>query len=139
VEEDVASDDEGLMSNRNDDAAVDMDNAVPSDVQGLAMTRISRPEMRKYLLRTRNDTRVPRNSISAEQLDAIAEEGQLSQTDQAPGGGRGQHEQIQDSQELNAFKKLGDALERWHRQQRQIRNASRTDESHSSARGGRRK
>jgi hypothetical protein len=25
----------GLMSNRNDDAAVDMDNAVPSDVQGL--------------------------------------------------------------------------------------------------------
>jgi len=130
VEEDVASDDEGLMSNRNDDAAVDMDNAVPSDVQGLGDDEDQQA----------GDEEVPSQnaqrhqgskgtSISAEQLDAIAEEGQLSQTDQAPGGGRGQHEQIQDSQELNAFKKLGDALERWHRQQRQIRNASRTDES----------
>ncbi|KAI9880197.1 MAG: AAA ATPase midasin [Pleopsidium flavum] len=129
-DEDVASDREGHMSKRVDDAAVDITDAAPSDVQGLGddgNQQAGDEEVPSLNAQTHQGSKG--NSISIEQLEAAAEEGQLSQTDQAPVVGHGQPEQLHDSQEISAFKKLGDALERWHRQQHQIREASRTDES----------
>ena len=56
-----------------------------------------------------------------QQQETTAEDGTLGQTAQPDAGGRG--EQPQESPETQSFKKLGDVLERWYNQQKQISEA----------------
>lgn len=55
------------------------------------------------------------------QQEQIAEDGTLGQTTQPDAGGRA--EQSEESPETQSFKKLGDVLERWYNQQKQISEA----------------
>ncbi|CAN9315252.1 unnamed protein product [Alternaria alternata] len=64
---------------------------------------------------------------SAEQQQApTTEDGQLGQTAAPDAGGHG--EQPEESKETQSFKKLGDVLEKWYNQQKQIQDAQEKDE-----------
>jgi midasin len=65
---------------------------------------------------------------SSEQQQApTTEEGQLGQTAAPDAGGHG--EQPEESKETQSFKKLGDVLEKWYNQQKQIQDAREKDET----------
>ncbi|RAR03021.1 midasin [Stemphylium lycopersici] len=65
---------------------------------------------------------------SAEQQQApTTEEGQLGQTAAPDAGGHG--EEPEESRETQSFKKLGDMLEKWYNQQKQIQDAKEKDET----------
>ncbi|KAG9189260.1 hypothetical protein G6011_06128 [Alternaria panax] len=65
---------------------------------------------------------------SAEQQQApTTEDGQLGQTAAPDAGGHG--EQPEESKETQSFKKLGDVLEKWYNQQKQIQDAQDKDET----------
>ncbi|KAJ4356534.1 AAA ATPase midasin [Didymosphaeria variabile] len=62
-----------------------------------------------------------------QQQETTAEDGTLGQSAQPDAGGRG--EQPEESPETQSFKKLGDVLERWYNQQKQISDARQKDET----------
>jgi midasin len=62
-----------------------------------------------------------------EQQAPTTEDGQLGQTAAPDAGGQG--EQPEESRETQSFKKLGDVLEKWYNQQKQIQDAKEKDET----------
>ncbi|KAF2449059.1 midasin [Karstenula rhodostoma CBS 690.94] len=64
---------------------------------------------------------------SAEQQETTADDGTLGQTAQPDAGGHG--EQPEESPETQSFKKLGDVLEKWYNQQKQISEAHKKEET----------
>ncbi|KAL6150206.1 AAA ATPase midasin [Exserohilum turcicum] len=65
---------------------------------------------------------------SAQQQQApTTEEGQLGETTAPEAGGHG--DQPEESREKQSFKKLGDMLEKWYNQQKQIQDAKEKDET----------
>jgi midasin len=119
---------EGLLQDRSDEANVDMDNAVPSDVQGTGEDQ------------DQNSTENQTNSSSKSQRDDGSKGGGSSEQNEAAteDGDKGRQskgdapqdskDETQDSSEAQPFKKLGDALERWHRQETQIRESAEQNE-----------
>ena len=123
--DDQAEHDHELLRDRSDNAAINQDNAVPSDVKGLGedmgqendgeQVPSSKAQASKGEIRNTSDQDDP---------DALAKVGQS-------GAGKGQSEfgQSQDRPPANktssqAFKRLGDALEKWHRQNKEIQDAT---------------
>ena len=104
-----------------DESKTDNDNAAPSDVKtggGQADTEMdgqddSDPESKAA---QREHGEVGENS--ADQETAEGNKGQLSQADQEHT--QPEDNQAQDSRDSQPFKKLGDALERWYRNQKDI-------------------
>ena len=64
---------------------------------------------------------------SEQQQETAAEDGTLGQTTKLDAGGHG--EEPEDSKETQSFKKLGDVLEKWYNQQKQISEAREKDET----------
>jgi midasin len=64
---------------------------------------------------------------SEQQQETSAEEGTTGQASRPDAGGRG--EDAEESPETESFKKIGDALERWYNQNRQIHESSEKDET----------
>lgn len=64
---------------------------------------------------------------SEQQQETTAEDGTMGQTAQPDAGGHG--EQPEESPETQSFKKLGDVLEKWYNQQKQISDAREKDET----------
>ncbi|KAJ4319168.1 AAA ATPase midasin [Neodidymelliopsis sp. IMI 364377] len=64
---------------------------------------------------------------SEQKQETAAEDGTLGQTTQPDAGGRG--EKPEESKETQSFKKLGDVLEKWYNQQKQISEAREKDET----------
>ncbi|XPT03346.1 AAA ATPase midasin [Ascochyta lentis] len=62
-----------------------------------------------------------------QQQETAAEDGTLGQTTKPDAGGRG--EESEESRETQSFKKLGDVLEKWYNQQKQISEAREKDET----------
>ena len=123
--EDGEEPNEGLLQNRNNDALVDKDNVAPSEAQGLNGQDVDNEA----------DSRMQENMASGG-TGTANEEAQADQVAQAAAkeGGLGnlqdETQEISDSREQSsedytsqAFKKLGDALEIWHRRQRKIQEA----------------
>jgi midasin len=104
-----------------DESTTDHDNAAPSDVKtggGQADTEMdgqddNDPESKAA---QREHGEVGENS--ADQETAEGDKGQLSQADQEHT--QPEDNQAQDSRDAQPFKKLGDALERWYRNQKDI-------------------
>ncbi|KAI9048875.1 hypothetical protein LZ554_006731 [Drepanopeziza brunnea f. sp. 'monogermtubi'] len=117
---------EGLLRDRDDDANADADNAVPSDVQGVGEDQEENARDDK----TESQSKAQREDggeggESSEQKDAAAEEGEKGR--QANGDApQDSRDETEDSAAAQPFKKLGDALESWHRQQSKIRNPEET-------------
>ena len=64
---------------------------------------------------------------SDQKQDTAAEDGTIGQTTAPDAGGRG--EEPEESKESQSFKKLGDVLEKWYNQQKQISEAREKDET----------
>lgn len=115
--------DEGLLRDRNDEANADADNAVPSDVQGASEDQDENPTDDN----TESASKAQRDDggsggESSEKKDSAAEDGEKGR--QANGDApQDSQDDTQNSPDAQPFKKLGDALEKWHRQQTKIREA----------------
>jgi midasin len=128
LEEQQPEDEEGLLRDRNDEANRDADNAVPSDVQGVGEDQDENSTDDK----TESASKAQREDgekggDSSEQKDAAAEDGEKGReaNGDAPPDAR---DETQDSAAAQPFKKLGDALESWHRQQSKIREPAEQKE-----------
>jgi midasin len=120
--------DEGLLRDRNDEANADADNAIPSDVQGIGEDQDDSSTDNK----TESASKAQRDDggkggDSSEKKDEAAEDGEKGR--QANGNApQNSEDETQDSVDAQPFKKLGDALEKWHRQQTKIREAADSKE-----------
>jgi midasin len=126
--EEQAEDQEGLLQDKSDDASADPDNAVPSNVQGIGEDQDDNATDDK----NESSSRAQRDDggeggDSSEQKESAAEDGEKGR--QADGDApQDSKDETQDSANAQPFKKLGDALESWHRQQTQIREAPESRE-----------
>lgn len=113
---------EGLLRDRDDDANADTDNAVPSDVQGIGEDQDENtPDDKTESQSKAQREDGGRGGDSSAQKDAAAEDGEKGR--QANGDApQDSRDETEDTASAQPFKKLGDALERWHRQQSKIRN-----------------
>jgi midasin len=114
---------EGLLQDRTDDANADPDNAAPSDVKGVGEDQDeNEPENNDSSTAAQREDG-GKGGDSSEDKQTAAEDGEKGRqaNGEAP---QGQDEDTQDTADAQPFKKLGDALERWHRQQTQIRDPS---------------
>lgn len=109
---------EGLLRDRDDNANADAD-AVPSDVQG-----VGEDQDENSADQTESSNKAQREDggqggDSSEQKEAAAEDGEKGRqaNGEAP---QDSTDDTQDSSSAQPFKKLGEALERWHRQQKKI-------------------
>jgi len=123
--DDEQGDDQGLLQEHSDNAAVDQDNAVPSDVRALGENMGQQQDEEDALTTQAQASKGSKGSSSnQDDPEAAAEDGRLGQSKDRPDGGQAQDETSCTDQQSQVFKKLGDALEKWHRQQKQIQNAS---------------
>ena len=127
--EDTEPDDEepadnvDFLPDRTDDQSIDQDNSAPSEAIGLgkdADQNDSGDEMKENKAQGKDSA--PGKATSTDEPQTAAEDGQLGELKESEGG-RAQGDHRNESHSSQAFKKLGDALERWHRQNRQIQEA----------------
>lgn len=127
--EDTEPDDEeppdgpGSLLDRIDNQSVDQEKPAPSDAIGLgkAANQNDNEEQVKENKAPGKDS-AQGNATGTDEPEAAAEDGQLGELNETEGG-RTQDEDRNESRSGQAFKKLGDALENWHRQNRQIQEA----------------
>lgn len=112
----------GLLQERTDNQNVDQEKSVPSDAIGLGED-IDQNDAENQMKECKAQGKDARgNSTSTDEPQAAAEDGQLGGLDRTEGG-RAEDDNRNESRGSQAFKKLGDALEQWHRQNRQIQEA----------------
>ncbi|KAI9815509.1 MAG: hypothetical protein M1827_002643 [Pycnora praestabilis] len=117
-----------LLRDHLEDVAADANDAAPSDVIGTGDEQYQGEDSENISSsKAQGKEGANRESSAPDQQEAAAPDDKL-QSEKRPEVGQSQDENPQESGESQAFKKLGDALERWHRQQRQIREASGQEE-----------
>ena len=118
-------DEGGLLQDYTDNALVDQDNIAPSDVAGLG-EEVEQQGNEKQS--SKNQAQASRgtkdSSLYQQDTEAVEEDGQNGSTLDRSYTGQAKDEIPDDNSSSQAFKKLGDALEKWHRRQKQIRDAS---------------
>ncbi|KAL8938859.1 MAG: hypothetical protein Q9216_003662, partial [Gyalolechia sp. 2 TL-2023] len=127
VDTDPEQDDEAdgsLLQNRADDAAVDKENVVPSEAQGLeGQDADEDAETRMQESKAAGGTGKASEHAPGEQSQAPADAGEVGNMQDHTKDNPERLEQRYEDQTNQAFKKLGDALEKWHRQHEQIQAA----------------
>ncbi|KAB8301531.1 hypothetical protein EYC80_003378 [Monilinia laxa] len=120
-EEQQPEDQDGLLRDRDDEATADAENAVPSDVQGVGEDQDDNEADKN----ADSNSKAQRDDggqggDSSENKQSAAEDGEKGR--QAAGDApQDAQDDTQDCSSAQPFKKLGDALEKWHRQHSQIR------------------
>lgn len=119
---------ENLLKDQNDDGANNAENPVPSDAQGAGEGQDDEEQNTDTISNAQAKREEgSKGGESSEQQDAAADEGENSR--QADGDApQEQKDDTQTGAEAQPFKKLGDALEKWHRQQNSIRDAPEKQE-----------
>ena len=123
-EDDGPDQDQGLLRGQLDNAAADLDKAAPSDAQGgqgIDQHDDDDPSGQPGAEGSRGEQ--PSTS-ERDVSQAAAKEGELGQTTERLEEALDKNPTASESTGNQAFKKLGDALEKWHRQQQRIREAS---------------
>ena len=124
-EEEDQQDDQSLLQDHSDNAAVDQDNIAPSDVRGLGEdTDPQNEEEQASASQAQANQGIKGSSSNQENAEAAAKDGQTGSSLDRPEQGQAKDDTPNDNGGSQAFQKLGDALEKWHRRQRQIQNAS---------------
>lgn len=128
TEERRPEDQENLLHDKNEDSNADIENAVPADVQGLGEDQgeNSDEEKNESASKAQRENGGEGGDLSEqnESTADTAEKGRQARGDE-PQDAR---DETQDSTTTQPFKKLGDALESWHRQQTQIKEAPESNE-----------
>ncbi|MCJ1379430.1 hypothetical protein MMC17_002531 [Xylographa soralifera] len=122
------TDDQGLLRDRTDEAAIDMESAAPSDMQGIGESAESQNDAKSQPKNTTQSDKAAESSTAlndnAQAEDTEGESGPVTAT---AGTNDASQDSVQDGGEAEAFRKLGDALEKWHRQSRRINRGSDND------------
>ncbi|KAL8913085.1 MAG: hypothetical protein Q9171_002065 [Xanthocarpia ochracea] len=129
--EDDGEPNEGLLQNQNDDAVLDKDNVAPSDVQGLnGQDADNEVDTHMQENRASGGTGTANEHAQADQQpQAAATEGELGTLQDKTQDALDSRDPSSEDYTSQAFKKLGDALETWHRQQRNIQDAQSSPEA----------
>lgn len=123
-ETDEAQVEDGHLQEQYDDDAHAAEDTAVSDVRGIGNDADDQAEVQSENA-ARQEQGTEGGTSNQEQSDPT-EAGSDPDTSRKRGVGRSDEEQ--ESAESQAFKKLGDTLERWYNQQRQIHDASEHDE-----------
>jgi len=122
--------DKGLLRDKTSDVAADLDDTATGDAQGLGEDADQQREQEETQdNRAQGSKGTKGNSLVDDDPQASAEDGQLGQAQENSENVNRENERLNESGGSQAFKKLGDALEKWHRQRGQIRDAPDTVES----------
>ena len=122
------ADDPGLPRDTEIEQNVDQGDAVPSDSRGLGQ-EMDQTDAEDTMTENKAQGKdgAQGNATSTEEPQARAEDGQLGGLHATEGGHT--DDDSSESRSSQAFKKLGDALEKWHRQMKQIQNAPEKEPS----------
>ncbi len=120
-----------MLLNQNDDAVVDKDNVAPSDVQGLnGQDADNEADTQMQENKASGGTGTANEQAQADQQpQAAATEGELGNLQDKTQDALDSRDPSSEDYTSQAFKKLGDALETWHRQQRNIQDAQSPPEA----------
>jgi midasin len=122
--EDEEMDDQGLLRDQTNDSAVDAENPDHSDARGLNGCLEMDVENNEG---KENDSRGNQgdqsNSASHEDSLTAATTGERGHAEARADSAPSQQDSLADSIESKAFKKLGDALDEWHRRRQKIQDA----------------
>ena len=127
-EDEELADDTGLLRNRKNNQKLDLGDSAPSesiDVGQDVDQTDAEDSMTENIAQGKDSAQG--NTISTEEHQAGAEDGQLGGLDMTESGQT--DENRDESRGGQASKKLGDALEKWHRQIRQIQEAREREAS----------
>jgi len=122
-------DEDGLLQHRTDDAVPDNENVAPSDSQGISenaephIGAVDQTESSTQGISEGNGNQSANNDAPAEACDRDSADVTAN-----PSSSNNQNSAQPEISESEAFKKLGDALETWHRQSRQIQEAAKDDQ-----------
>ena len=133
-EEVVQAEGLGFLSDRANEAVADAAEGASSDTQRI-FEDTAQPNDTQQRQRNgvKNSNDLHLDSTEAENAKAAGKDGETSREVGPPREMQGQSENLKESTESQAFKKLGDALEKWHRQrQRQIRDSTDISREHQS-------
>ncbi|KAL9004418.1 MAG: hypothetical protein Q9188_002756 [Gyalolechia gomerana] len=116
--------DESLLRNRAEESAVDKENVVPNEAQGLEGHDADKDaETGTQESKAVGGTGSASEHAPAEQAQAPADAGEFANLQDQSKDTSERRDQKYEDHTNQAFKKLGDALEKWHRQQSQIQAA----------------
>lgn len=123
--------DQALLPETSDGTAVEPNDAVPSDTRGLANDMDHEQQDADEAQKSQNQASKQDKGGSSNEDDAqaAAEIGQMGPSNDKADQGQAQDDFSKDSNASPAFKRLGDALEKWHRQNKEIIEASEQDTS----------
>ena len=124
-----SADDHGFLQDRTDNQSLKQEGSLPNEAIGNGQDiDENNAEDQHNENKAQNKDGAHGNATSTDDHRVTAGDGQLGQEDSTEGGKLGSDEQnkIRSSQ---AFKKLGNALEKWHRQHRQIQEAPEREEN----------
>ncbi|KAL8708470.1 MAG: hypothetical protein Q9220_006627 [cf. Caloplaca sp. 1 TL-2023] len=117
--------DDTRLQNQADDANFDKDDVAPSDAQGLDGNEARQEtDIQMQENKASGDTGAANENTSTNETQAPSREGgELGKPQDGSAGAPETSNQTPQDPTNKAFKQLGDALERWHRQQRKIHEA----------------
>lgn len=121
---------DNLLCDHTNDEHVDLEDSNTNFDQGLGKDDDQENEFEDAHEKLENNPQGKQGtqgrSADADDPHAANEEGQLGQASQRPENTQSEEQQPAETSGSQAFKKLGDALERWHRQQQQIQDAQKS-------------
>ena len=121
--------DPGFLEGRTDNQSLDQEGSLPNEAIGLGQD-IDKNDAgdQQNENKAQDKDGAHGNTTSTDDRQVAAEDGQLGQLDSTQNGQPGSDEQ-NTNRSSQAFKKLGNALEKWHRQHRQIQEAPEKEEN----------
>lgn len=123
------ADDPGFLQDRTDNQSLNQQGSLPNEAIGLGQDiEKNNAGDQQSENKAQNKDGAHGNVTSTDDHQVAAEDGQLGQPDSTEGGQLGIDEQNK-NRSSQAFKKLGNALEKWHRQHRQIQEAPEREEN----------
>lgn len=121
---------DNLLRDYTNDGHVDLEDSNPNFDQGLGKDDCQQNEFEEAHEKSENNPQGKQGtqgrSADIEDPHPANEEGQLGQASQGPENTQSEERQPAETSGSQAFKKLGDALEKWHRQQQQIQDAQKS-------------
>lgn len=116
--------DTGLLRDHTDDAKINMKDDPNTSAQGSGQDNVQEMDaLQNQENSAQGKEGAKGKSATFDDPQAASDEGTLGQTAERSENVHRENLQPQENSGSQAFKKLGDALEKWHRQQRQIQDA----------------
>ncbi|KAK4997993.1 hypothetical protein LTR28_013801 [Elasticomyces elasticus] len=127
-QEDAAVEDQELLQDRRDQEAMTADDVVQSDAQAVGGDVEQQADTHDQANAGAAEQNEGQEGDASEEQRAAGKSGKRSKLEQGQGSS-GNDKDSEEPAESLPFKKLGDALDKWYRQQEQIRDAQKQDDA----------